>query len=179
MVTPRNPWMIATSILFAIAMMFAASPYAFSQTQLIAHRSHGGDNESFRAAREDGFGETAEMNYRMSKKGFSIGVIDTVIRLSDTSAIEISTVRRMKDTVYRDEYWNNPHIKVDSLRKLFPTISFIGFDKRKKAVADNRGAVREDDRMRGDIPAEYCGLMLMALCGVIVVPGLAYGLRRS
>jgi hypothetical protein len=179
MITPRNPRMIATSILFAIATMFALPSHVFSQTQLIAHRSHGGGDESFRAEREDDFGNSPEMDYRMSKRGFSIGVIDTVIRLSDTSAIEISTVRRMRDTVYRDEYWNNPQIKVDSLRKLFPTISFIGFGKPKRYVDINRDSRREHAVVRDDIPAEHRGLMLMALCGAIVLPALAYGLRRS
>ncbi|MEO6047313.1 MAG: hypothetical protein ABIQ57_07555 [Candidatus Kapaibacterium sp.] len=172
-------------------MMFAASPYAFSQTQLIAHRSHGGDNESFRGAREDDFGNSPEMDYRMSRRGLSIGVIDTVIRLSDTSAIEIGrgrmgieTGRRLTDTVYRDHYWNNPHVTTDSLRRLFPAITFIGFEKKKtKKHADNgvdsdRGStVAEGNKPSGE--GERRGLMLMALCGAIVVPALAYGLRRS
>jgi hypothetical protein len=184
---------MTTSILFAIAICSAPSPRAFSQTQLIAHRSHGGAIESFKAGREDDFGTSPEMEYRMSKKGLSIGIIDSVIRLSDTSAIEIgrgtmspgSEARgipgTVRDTVYRDHYWNNPRIPVDSLRKLFPEITFIGFERPRKHADNGVDSDRGSAVARDDMPARRGdgGLMLMALCGAIVLPALAYGLRRS
>ncbi|MEO5929670.1 MAG: hypothetical protein ABIR47_07045 [Candidatus Kapaibacterium sp.] len=117
---------------------------------------------------------------------FQIWSIDTVIMLPDRSVIEIGSLKMgtglgsiTRDTLNSVRYWNNPRITIDSLHKLFPAIIFIGFEKRKKHADNGVGSQRDNTVAQADIPAEHRGLMLMALCGAIVVPALAYGLRRS
>lgn len=104
----------------AIALSFVATSAAMSQTALIAHRSHGGSLQSFAAAGADNFGEV--------RRRF----IDSVRRTSDTTAIEFSN--EGVDTTYNNPYWNNPKISLDSLRKGFPGIKFIGFEKARKGA---------------------------------------------
>ncbi len=102
----------------AIALSFIATSTAMSQTALIAHRSHGGSNQSFAATGADNFGE-------MRRR-----IIDSVVRTSDTTAIEFTN--EGQDTTYNNPYWNNPKISLDSLRRQFPGIKFIGFEKARK-----------------------------------------------
>jgi hypothetical protein len=87
----------------------------FAQTKLVAHRSHSGTAATFSSREEGNFGWIEPRQ-----------ILKKVIRLSDTTAIEVFDVGR--DTTVRHPYWNNPRIRLDSLKKLFPDISFEGFE---------------------------------------------------
>lgn len=156
----------------AIALSFIATSAAMSQTALIAHRSHGGSVQSFSAAGADNFGDVRRR------------IIDSVVRTSDTTAIEFSN--EGQDTTYNNPYWNNPKIGVDSLRKRFPEIKFIGFEKARKGVTRSRRHRRHADAAvsspvvtRPDDPTGTDRTPLLALLIGGTTAAIAYGTWRA
>src|SRR5690606_27095393 len=69
-----------TTYSLLLLVIVAAAP-AFAQTKMVAHKSHSGSAETFSVRGAGNFGETEEMRRRSR--------ITKVIRISDTSAIEV------------------------------------------------------------------------------------------
>jgi hypothetical protein len=111
-----------TSYLLTLGLLLVASGGVYGQTKLVAHRSHSGSLGTFSTKGAGNFGEFIHFKR-----------IVRVVKLTDTSAIEVSN--EGLDTTRNHHYWNNPKIKVDSLRKLFPDISFEGYDRPAKPIA--------------------------------------------
>jgi hypothetical protein len=107
----KATYLIIASLLLLGGMRVSA------QTKMIAHLSHSGSIESFDASGVDNFGLAPRH-------------IDSVLRLTDTSAIEFSNYGR--DTVTNPAYGNNWKIISDSLRRQFPNVKFVGFEKKKR-----------------------------------------------
>jgi hypothetical protein len=112
---------------FAVAaLLLAACLGATAQTTLIEHKSHSGTAASFSPDRSAsyGFGEMPQMSVRTILK---------VIRLSDTTAVEVTSGGA--DTVFHHPIWNRPNVTVDSLRGAFPEISFEGWEETTDTVS--------------------------------------------
>lgn len=134
---------------FFLLLLLACTP-AFAQTKLVAHRSHGGSNATFTAREAGNFGEYEHRP-----------VLRKVVKLSDTTAEEVYDFTR--DTTVRHPYWNNPRIRVDSLRKLFPDISFEGYESTG-VTAELRSTSGEGMLPLGILSA---GVSLMIAGGIV------------
>ena len=66
--------------------------------------------------------------------GMPAYTIDTIIKYSDTSVIEIGhLIGPVRDTVINHPYCNNPNVSLDSMKKMYPrSVVFVGFEKEKK-----------------------------------------------
>ncbi|MEO6611416.1 MAG: hypothetical protein ABIT05_04765 [Chitinophagaceae bacterium] len=64
-------------LLFVLAGLSATG---FSQTKMIAHRSHSGSNSTFTLAGPDNFGETPEMAEARKKKELERAKADSIAR---------------------------------------------------------------------------------------------------
>lgn len=103
-----------------IFILFASSMVAVGQTNVIAHRSHSGKISTLRLSADDNVGLPPSKLYK-------------VIRLSETSVVtfrSLGSTRKEIDTVYHHEYFCNPQITLDSLKKIYPQIKFIGFKSK-------------------------------------------------
>ena len=112
------------SNLFLAALAVAACTNAHSQTKMIAHRSHSGSTATFSTKGEGNFGNPPMR-------------IDSLIKISDTKMILVSDpFYRQRDTIDIKSYpyTANPNIPLDSLKKLYPETTFVGFDKPKKPI---------------------------------------------
>ncbi len=156
-----------TAIILAAAILCIGGTDLFCQTAIIAHRSHGGGMESFNANGGDKFGMPPH-------------VIDSVVRITDTSALEFSNFG--VDTIYKGSNRIDPSLDVDSLRRAFPGINFIGFDKnlnqseylpKPGRARDAASADLRDDAGRGT------RMLLLALCAAVALPSLGYGIWRT
>ncbi|HVZ41887.1 MAG TPA: hypothetical protein VHI13_21575 [Candidatus Kapabacteria bacterium] len=156
-----------TFAIILAAMFLAAGVPALSQTMMIAHRSHGGTVETFSTDGQDNFGLPPRR-------------IDSVMKLTDSTALEYSN--QGNDTVLNHHYWNNPRIGVDSLRRLFPGINFIGYEEKKSSTQNGLPKRRGGRRYSLDATAgseSNRGRALLVLLGAIAIPALAYGFWRG
>ena len=107
----------------SLAICLLIFPIAtFSQTKLIAHKSHSGSLSDF------------EVTQSSDNFGLPQQILKSITWLSDTSVLEKGEHwgREYVDTVYNHIYCNNPNISIDSLKKLYSDhVEFINFDKRK------------------------------------------------
>lgn len=110
------------NLFFVISIFSAYAIYA--QTSIIAYRSHSGNMKYF----------------KISENSDNLGLppisIDTIIKFSDTTCVEISSYGngwgRMVDTVLNHPYCNNPNIDFDSMRQYYPkSVVFVGFDSTR------------------------------------------------
>gem|GEM_PF-4202697 len=154
-------------MIIAAAILLAGATDALCQTGMIAHKSHGGGIESFAAGSGDNFGLPPH-------------VIDSVVKMTDTSALEFSNFG--VDTIYKGSNRIDPSLDADSLRRAFPTINFIGFDKKEyqsgylpKSSGEpfSVSASLEDESGYGD------RMLLLALCASAALPSLGYGIWRA
>jgi hypothetical protein len=99
-----------------------------AQTKIIAHKSHSGTSEAFSASDDDNFGLSPEFQSRL----------DTVIKLTNNRVIEIFHIpayensERIVDTMTNHPVFNNPEVSLDSMKKRYPNVEFIGFDQPVK-----------------------------------------------
>jgi len=109
-------------VLFLLSFCFTC----FSQTKKIAHRSHSGKNSTFKP-----------FNYS-DNFGLPSRDIDSIIKISDKKIVEVPTFPQYykRDTINIKDYYmfKNPKISMDSIRKKYPDIKFVGFDKPKKDI---------------------------------------------
>ncbi len=94
-----------------------------AQTKIIAHKSHSGKMETFSAKGDGNFGEIEPPMK-----------IDTIIKISDTSVVQISRmgwhhedVMRIVDTIYNHGICNKPDVTIAHLKKYYPKTKLLGF----------------------------------------------------
>ena len=133
-------------VLIIVSVIFLNNSITLSQTKSIAHRSHSGNDYSEGFKSNDNFGINLDYQYEMEKRMLQIDSvnfylrrknetsnihlyeIDSVVKLSDTSIIEMSYNR--KDTVYLNPYIE--HKSIEEIVTLYPKkITLIGFDEKK------------------------------------------------
>lgn len=96
------------SLTYCLSMLLAAS--AFSQTRLIAHKSHSGSPMSYASDAPSGnFGNPPPIP-RIIEKVNDTTVVVHIQEWSDTTDVTV-------DTLYNDPVFSNPNITVDSMRK--------------------------------------------------------------
>ncbi|MBL4578668.1 MAG: hypothetical protein JKX74_09360 [Flavobacteriales bacterium] len=98
------------------ALLLIATP-SLSQTKMIAHLSHSGSPHTFSFTGAGNFGLPAY-------------TLDSIVKLSDTSVVEIGGYRnwaREVDTVINHPYCNNPKISLDSLQQIYGHVKLVGF----------------------------------------------------
>ena len=108
---------IIVSVLFLLLSL-----HSIGQTKRIAHKSHSGKANTFSVFGNDNFGLPAIS-------------LDSVRKVSAKQVVRYrsygySGSRPIVDTITNDLYFSNTSISTDSLKKLFPTVKFIGFDKK-------------------------------------------------
>ena len=124
----RNPpAMKSLRIALFLGLLLSIHSSVFSQTKLIAHKSHSGKVKTFTAKAEGNFGLPS--HYRLRR-------LDSLIRISDTLAVAYSSIREtnvvLKDTVRIDDpdYLGElSKMPIDDVKKRYPSIKFIGFEK--------------------------------------------------
>jgi hypothetical protein len=92
--------------------------YSFSQTKLIALKSHSGDIHSINSESDGNFGIAPVR-------------LDSVIKISPTCIVEIDNFGR-RDTVFKHPTFLNPTISLEELKQQYPRIKFVGFDTNSK-----------------------------------------------
>jgi hypothetical protein len=131
---PLNKNVMKLTKLIALVVLLMISLQAFCQTKLIAHRSHSGKIGTFRITNSaDNFGLPSEK-------------IDSIIKISNTKILEISNrgnrgTFKIKDHPYFKFYFKNPQGSIDSLKKVYPKIKFVDFEKdfsKKKPISQSK-----------------------------------------
>ena len=112
-----------TIAITVVAVILLVGTESSAQTKLVAHRSHGGSIATFVVDGADDFGNPPP--YPPKEEYQEHLGVTRVVWLNDSSALQFS--RFGQDTTVHHPYWNNPEIGVDSLRKIFPDISFEGY----------------------------------------------------
>ena len=93
---------------------------AFSQTTLIAHKSHSGTASTFAFADPGNFGLPPTRLVKVTK------VNDTVVVLAHDNF-----ARQWTDTIYNHPVFSDPNIPVDSMKKMYyDGVEFKGFEKK-------------------------------------------------
>lgn len=115
--------------LILIIILSALSLTAISQTKMIAHKSHSGSLQNFTT---DGIHNFGDPPMPM--------VIDTVKRLSDSTIVRVfhDYWGNNSDTIQNHPFFNDPNIAVDSLQKMFPETTFVGYDTTPPQQQDNQ-----------------------------------------
>ena len=145
-------------VLIIVSVIFLNNSITLSQTKSIAHRSHSGNDYSEGFKSNDNFGINLDYQYEMLQidsvnfylrrknetSNIHLYEIDSVVKLSDTSIIEMSYNR--KDTVYLNPYIE--HKSIEEIVTLYPKkITLIGFDEKKlkkenkKAKSNNQNGI--------------------------------------
>jgi hypothetical protein len=114
--------------IFTLVSLFLLLFNTTAQTKIIAHKSHSGTSEGFSASDDDNFGLPSQFRSRL----------DTVIKLTNNRVIEIFHIpafensERVVDTMTNHPVFNNPEVSLDSMKKRYPNVEFIGFDQPTK-----------------------------------------------
>jgi len=109
---------MTTIFFFSSLLILILSIESFSQTKIIAQKSHSG--------------KMIALNYICGDGNFGLKnpELKRLTKLSDTSVIaEYEGGFWTNDTIYNSEYCNNPNVSLDSLKKLYPSdVEFVGFE---------------------------------------------------
>jgi hypothetical protein len=102
------------------------SSYIYSQTDIIAQKSHSGSVKEISGNSKDNFGGPQ----------FSRGyLIDTIRRLNDSIVLQIG--ENGIDSVCHHPYLNDTNVSIETLQNLYdPRIKFVGFDKNIKTIEE-------------------------------------------
>ncbi len=143
--------------IFLLLYLLTVAVQGFSQTKLIAHRSHGGSDKNFRNAFEKSLFDVGESNFGLVQK--SLSRLDSVIFVSEAKIIVItrnfyytsdSAKKKAIDdpklwTINRMVYTKHPlfskHRSIDSIKKVLDqkknylndskTVVFMGYEQKK------------------------------------------------
>lgn len=105
---------------------------ASGQTKLIALKSHSGELSALKNETDGNFGIVPAR-------------LDSVIKIGPSCVVEINN-HGFRDTIYEHPYFLNPDVSLNQLKKLFPRIHFVGFDKHwapvpKKKPTSSKGVL--------------------------------------
>ena len=116
------------------------------QTNIIAHKSHSGDMSTFVDQGDHSF-------------GMPPNTIRKIIRLSDTSLVEVGTFRN--DTLINHPFCIDPEITLDSMMRIYPRVKFKGFkDKKKMKFGKDKAIIYPADH---DMEDDQNGIPLLVL----------------
>ncbi len=107
-----------------IICLTMTSSIIYSQTDIIAHKSHSGIKTKQQIISEDNFGGPQ----------FSHGfLIDTIRRLNDSIVLTIG--KYGIDSLCHHPYLNDTNVSIETLQNLYePRIKFVGFEKNNKII---------------------------------------------
>jgi hypothetical protein len=87
----------------------------FGQTKIIALKSHSGDSEFLNNETDGNF-------------GISPVRLDSVVKIGPKCIVEIDNFGG-RDTIFEHPAFLNPNITLEELKKQYPRIKFVGFEK--------------------------------------------------
>lgn len=99
--------------IFVGGLMLAGNLSA--QTKMIALKSHSGDMTALKNEKDGNFGIAPTR-------------LDSVVKIGANCVVEINNYG-FRDTVYEHPYFLNPNVSLIELKRQFPRIHFVGFDK--------------------------------------------------
>ncbi|MBL4755603.1 MAG: hypothetical protein JKY52_18675 [Flavobacteriales bacterium] len=149
-------------------LLLLVSTYTCAQTKMIAHLSHSGNVNTFSFNGEGNFGLREPR-------------LQEIVKISDTAVVamfDFSYSGSRRDTLLNHALFSNPAISVDSLRRLWPSVDFVGFedtfqpnDKKKQHehVLPNRPNGNN----------QHNGIPILALSISILMVLLAFASSRS
>lgn len=98
-----------------LVAFIAATLSIFGQTKIIALKSHSGNLESLKNETDGNF-------------GISPVRLDSVVKIGPNCIVEIDN-RGGRDTVFKHPSFLNSKITLEELKKQYPRIKFVGFEK--------------------------------------------------
>lgn len=111
--------------------LFLLFPLVVSaQTGLIFHKSHSGSASTFSASRSGNFGDPPDMQKPMFNVTTPLPKQE-VIRLNDSIAVVKTEGFPQVDTLTKHPNIHNKSISLDSLKKLYPNITFTNFEEKQ------------------------------------------------
>jgi hypothetical protein len=107
-----------------IIYLTMTSSIIYSQTDIIAYKSHSGTKTKHKIISDDNFGGPQ----------FSHGfLIDTIRRLNDSIVLTIG--KYGIDSLCHHPYLNDTNVSIETLQNLYePRIKFVGFEKNNKII---------------------------------------------
>jgi hypothetical protein len=152
------------SIFLTLALLSITIGTTFSQTKMIAHKSHSGKNKTFNA-------DFSTNNFGIEP---TLTRVDSIRKISKSTIILYTTLGA--DTVNDPKYASLP---VDSLRKIYSAgsqrIKFIGFEK-KKATKKPASIPKQKKSMifipGKNSPIDYTGILKLAISIFILLATL-------
>jgi len=144
-----------------------------AQTKIIAHKSHSGSRQSFKADGLDNFGIDMRMYRKRSRTVSITKIADTLFVFKNHITIPFySNIQDSfeLDTVYSHQLLENPAIDRDSLQKLFQQAELIGFKKNKEPIFDSLPAEKKEHLpIVPALPNNSGGGWFVLLAGLIAV----------
>ncbi len=112
--------------LITVIILIVLSLSAKSQTRRIAHKSHSGKASTYSVFGKDNFGLPSSK-------------LDSVLKISDKKVVtyesyKYKNAKAIIDTLKEHYHFTNNTIGLDSLKKLYPGVKFIGFIKTNKTL---------------------------------------------
>lgn len=171
-------------LLLGIACGVAAS----AQTRMIAHKSHSGSMENYKAGQEAGWSDVENSNFGL----YTIDFLDTVIRVNDTSTVlvrssHLGSWKRAPISQCRDTVYNHPQYTGKSVEKMksgmkknpaydnhVDSVKFIGFEKENDKKKNNILPVSATGSRPGPGSGSPLVLIFMVVALVSVVTGWVY-----
>jgi len=148
----------------------------FSQTTLIAHKSHSGNASTFAFADPGNFG-AIEIDQHL-RQSMPLPVIVKVTKLSDSTVIMTSKQEEIlkTDTIYRHPIFNDANISVDTMRAIYPEIQFENFEKPGtiKAAPEQKTPVKK----KSTAPVKKRSLIWLWIIGGGTFTGILVTSRR-
>lgn len=135
-----------------------------AQTKIIAHKSHSGTSGDFSVSDyDDNLGLSLEFKLQL----------DTVIKLTNNSVIEIfhlphNNSERIVDTMTNHPVFNNPEVSLDSMKKRYPSVEFIGFDTPTKTQKKSK-----KQRMRASLYMSFSDESTNKGSGLTILKGIS------
>lgn len=149
-----------------------------AQTKIIAHKSHSGSKQSFKAAGPDNFGLDMRMYRKRSRTVSITKIADTLFVFKNHVTIPLySNIKDSFewDTVYSHQLLENPAIDHDSLQKLFQEVELIGFNKNQEPIFDTPSKEKKEGLpIVPVLPTNKGGGWFVVLAGLLAT-AVAYG----
>lgn len=121
-----------------IILTLCISINVYSQTKIIAYKSHSGSITNFQDEKDGNFGISPQQ------------MIDSVIKISDSAVVEISRFG-FRDTVYHPHYLSKPGISLEEIKSFYPErAKLIGFEKQPN-IKEGSGELLSPKEKKGSI----------------------------
>ena len=161
--------------LLSIFILLAGT--TFSQTTLIAHKSHSGNASTFTFADPGNFGAIELFNQMPS---MPLPVIVKVTKLSDSTVIMTSKQEEIlkTDTIYRHPIFNDANMSVDTMRVIYPEVQFENFEKPETIKAEPAPEQKTPVKKKSTAPVKKGHLVWLWIIGGGTFTGILLTSRR-